>query len=103
MPEQPKLAITDCASRGLFRPLTFRAVRHCSLLLARANFGRIRRTTTSAQLSSGGRRASKGGKTTIRRLMTRGLGPKVARCDPGAPFDQPKFSITSPVGPASQL
>jgi hypothetical protein len=56
-----------------------------------------------AQLSAGRRRASKGGKTTIRRLMALGPGPKVARCDPGAPFDQPKFSIANPAGPASQL
>src|SRR5262249_34875400 len=52
MPDKPKLAITHCASRGLVRSLTFQAVRHCPLLLACANFGRMqtKRTVTRSSI-----------------------------------------------------
>src|SRR5262252_2568339 len=39
MPDETKLALTDCASHRLVRPVTFRAVRHCFLLLACVHFG----------------------------------------------------------------
>jgi len=39
MPDETKLALTDCASHGLIRPVIFQAVSHCFLLLACAHFG----------------------------------------------------------------
>ena len=43
MPDETKLALTDCASHGLVRPVTFQAVSHCFLLLAwsKLNSGRV--------------------------------------------------------------
>src|SRR5215475_27814 len=55
MTDETKLAITDCASRDPVRPVTFQAVRHCSLLLTPAHFGRMqtRRIVTSTSIERG--------------------------------------------------
>jgi len=52
MPDETKLALTDCASHGLVRPVTFQAVRHCFLLLACAHFGctKIKRIVTNSSI-----------------------------------------------------
>src|SRR6516165_10298026 len=55
MPDETKLALTDCASHGLFRPVTFQAVRHCFLLLACAHFGctKTKRTVANGSIERG--------------------------------------------------
>jgi len=76
MPDETKPAITDCASRDPVRPVTFQAVRHFSLLrpVRILDASRLRGSSPAAQLSAGRRRASKGGRTTIRRLTALGFG-----------------------------
>jgi hypothetical protein len=79
MPDEAKLAITNCASRGSATSKTFGAVQHCSLLLKRSllfvdhpsftvglheplrfsNACRLRRARSPAQLNVGIRLASK--------------------------------------------
>jgi hypothetical protein len=88
MPDETKLALADCASCSPMSPVTFEAVRHCSLpwsaLLSLAC--RFRGSPPASQLSAGRRRASKWGMKPIRRLTTFGRSPMVANHDPGAPF-----------------
>src|ERR1700736_3749090 len=80
VPDETKLAITDCASRGSARSKTFGAVQHCRLLLALSslfvdhpfftvalhqpvrfcNAFSLRQLRSAAQLNLGKRRASKG-------------------------------------------
>jgi hypothetical protein len=80
VPDETKLAITNCASRGSARSKTIGAVGHCSLLLVLSslfvdhpfspshliepvrfsNACRLGRSRSAAQLNVGNRRASKG-------------------------------------------
>ena len=87
MPDETKLALTHCASRGPVSTVTFEAVSHCSLPWSvRPSFAcRLRRSLQAPQLSAGRDRASKWGTKPIRRLTMLGRGPKVANRDPGAP------------------
>jgi hypothetical protein len=93
VPDETKLAITNCASRGSARSKTFGAVGHYSLLLVlsslfvdhpffsvalhqpvRLSYACIlRRSRSAAQLNVGNRRASKRGHGTIRRFMALAL------------------------------
>src|SRR6516164_9214674 len=86
MPYETKLAITDCASRSRVRPVTFHAVRHCSLLLACAHFGRMRLggSSPAPQFSAGRLRASQGGRQRYQGLGSSDLVPEVTGCDPAA-------------------
>src|SRR6516162_11884027 len=88
MPDQTKLAITDCASRRSAMPTSFGAVGHCRLLLVLSLLFRdpfslshwmsvcfykpsitlrfsdaysLKRSRVGAQLNTGSRRLSKGG------------------------------------------
>jgi hypothetical protein len=92
VPDEAKPALTDCASRDPVSPVTFQAVRHCSLpWSARPSHAcRLRRSLPAPQLSAGRRRTSQGGTAPIRRLRALGRGPKVASDDPGFRFVQPK-------------
>src|SRR6476646_11094392 len=80
VPDETKLAITNCASRGSARSMSFGAVGHCSLLLPLSslfvdhpfftvalhepvrfsNACSLGRSRSAAQLNVGKRRASKG-------------------------------------------
>src|SRR5438552_14611537 len=80
MPDETKLALTDCASHGLVKPVTFQAVRHCFLLLACAfRMPKTKRIVTNDSIERRLRSGIQRGGTMIRRL--RALG-RVARCDP---------------------
>ena len=89
VPDETKLAIANCASRGSTRSKTFGAVWHCRLLLVLSslfvdhpiftvalhwpvrfsNACNLRRSRSTAQLHVGNRPASKGVTETIRRSM----------------------------------
>ena len=89
VPNETKLAIANCASRGSARSKTFGAVRHCCLLLVLSslfvdhpfftvalhqpvrfsNACNLRRSRSATQLHVGNRPASKGVTETIRRSM----------------------------------
>jgi hypothetical protein len=87
MADETKLALTDCASRSTASPVTFEAVRHCSLPWSvRLPFAcRLRRSSPAPQLSAGRRRPSRWGTKPIPKLTTFRRDPKVADRDPGAP------------------
>jgi hypothetical protein len=89
MPDETKLALTDCASHGLVRPVTFQAVRHCFLPfwpVCISDALRLRGLSPTAQLSAGRARASKGGGTIIRRPRALRRVIEFARCDPAPAF-----------------
>src|SRR3954469_23381101 len=52
MPDETKLALTDCASHGVVGPVTFQGVRHCFLLSACAHFEctKTKRIVTSGSI-----------------------------------------------------
>src|SRR3954471_9110868 len=59
MPDETKLALTDCASLAFVRAVTFQAVRHCFLFLACVHFGctKTKRIVTNGSIA---RRLSSG-------------------------------------------
>src|SRR3954447_8241539 len=88
MPNETKLALTDCASRGLLGPVTFQAVRHCFLLLACAHFGctKTKRIVTNGSIE---RRLSSGiqrGRDDDTKAYGARTSPRFARCDSATAF-----------------
>ena len=88
MPDETKLALTDCASHGLVRPVTFQAVRHCFLLLACAHFecAKTKRIVSNGSIERRLSSCIQGGGTMIRRLRALGRVLEFAGCDPATAF-----------------
>jgi hypothetical protein len=100
VPDETKLAITNCASRGSATSKTFGAVQHCSLLLVLSwlfvdhlsftaalhapvrfsNLSSLRRSRSPAQLNVGSRWASRVVIGTIRKFYG-ARKPATSRCE----------------------
>lgn len=83
MPDETKLAPTDCASHGIVKPVTFQAVWHCFLLLACAHFGcaKTKRLIINGSIVRRLSTGIQGGRAMIPRLRALGRVPEFARCD----------------------